>query len=971
MTQTFLNQVATHIFNRHGKNLGQVAVIVPTRRSAFFLLKELAEITDQAVLSPEVLAIDDFVENATSLQIEDPVHLMLELYESFKEIDPTLAFERFMGWSAVLMSDLDKIDQYLVDTRFLFDYLSEAKALERWQEALPSGKTLETKGGTKTYFELFQNLQNLYLRFRKRLTEKGKAYRGMIYRQLAEDPDVDFLSNKQYEKVFFVGFNAFTEAEKRIVQRLVKKDLGEVLWDTDTYYMRLNQGMEAGKILRDYERSGKFGPWNWTTDHLTTGAKDITLYGVPNNTLQTKVAGQLYLDMLAEDHPEKPVLTAIVLADENLLVPMLHSLDPSIKDVNVTMGLSMRNSLLYTLIDSIFELQENAVTFKNKTGRQVTVPKFSHHSIDKILNHPFIRHYENIALEKDQEGLTILQKTQHYIANNNRVYLSSAELLELAGNEPIFKVLFTHWNKNQPGQVISTFYALIDLLRGVYKAYSNALETEYLYLFYTLLQQFEQTIAERPEILSFRTLRGFLYELIRQTSIPFSGEPVSNLQILGMLETRALDFERIIILSANEGVLPKAKRQNSLIPYEASQVVGLPTQLHQEAVMSYHFYRLLQRASEVHLLYVNTTTASGTGEKSRFIQQIEHELTAYNENIKLKHKVVQFEPKEPVSINETIAKDAQVIASIKDYLGGKGLYPTHLNELIRCSMQFYLKHVVGVKEKREVEEELGMDKIGTWLHESMEQLDQEYFIPGIDPSEEEIKVILHRRFQALFLGYVIDQGLNHIYYQVGEQQVIKFVQHQMQQQPRRKILATEQTLRTTLSLKLRGELLKVNIGGKIDRIELDKGNKLLVMDYKTGSVDVNKGTRLNDPGLQDDLLKTNSDLKMGYVRQLWMYEFLVYRKMLEESGLELGDQRYALAAYSVQSGFYSFRKPQEIFANPLQLTGAEQNPQAYMEKTQELLTEILDSLLDPSIPFSKTEDKNICLYCDYKGICGR
>ncbi|PWJ57324.1 PD-(D/E)XK nuclease superfamily protein [Dyadobacter jejuensis] len=969
--QSFLNRVAQHIYSRHPQTLGNVGVVVPTRRSAFFLLQELSKVTQEAILSPDVLAIDDFVESATNLRIEDPVHLMLELYEAYKEIDPQLTFERFMGWAAVLMSDLDKIDQYLVDTRYLFDYLSESKALERWQMALPEGKTLESQGGTKQYFALFENLQELYLKFRERLTLQGKAYRGMIYRQLAQNPDFDLKANQKYERIYFVGFNAFTEAEKSIIQSLVKQNLAEVLWDTDSYYMRLNEGMEAGKILRDYQQSGKFGPWNWTTDHLTTSSKNITFYGVPNNTLQTKVAGQLYVDMLLADEPENPIPTAIVLADENLLVPMLHSLDPCIKDLNVTMGLSMKNSLLYTLIDSIFELQENTISIKTKDARVVNIPKFNHQSIDKVLNHPFIRHYENKVLRKEGVSLTVVQDTLHYIENFNKVYLSAEELIELGQQDPMFQILFTHWNKKNPQQVLDTFYGLIDLLRVVYKDYSNALETEYLYLFYTLLKRFEQTIAERPEILTFRTLRGFLYELIRQTAIPFSGEPISNLQILGMLETRALDFERVIIISANEGILPKAKRQNSLIPHEASQAVGLPTQLHQEAVMSYHFYRLLQRAKDVHLLYVNTATANSTGEKSRFLQQIEFELSLYNQEITLSHRSVRFEGKEVPEVDTAIEKDPQLIQAIRAYLGGKGLYPTHLNTLIRCSMQFYLTHIVGVQEKREVEEELGMDKIGTWLHESMETIDREYFIKEQDPSEAEIRQVLRAKFEERFSGYITDQGLNRIYYQIGEQQVLRFLKHQMEQQPRRKVVATEQALRTQIELVLQGEVTKVNLGGKIDRIELDDQQKLLVMDYKTGSVQIAKGTKLNDSELQDNILTTDGDLKMGYVRQLWMYEYLVYRKMLEENGLRLGKDSYNMDQNRVQSGFYSFRTPTDLIANPLILTGTEGNAQEFMKKSEELLKDILDRLLDPDIPFSKTDDLNICQYCDFKGICGR
>lgn len=967
--QSFLNLVAKRILDNHN-SLERVSIIVPTRRAAFFLMQELAKETSEAVISPNIKAVDDFVESICTLEIEDPVHLLFDLYETFREIDPEVQFDRFMGWASVLLNDLDRIDQYLVKADYLFDYLSEANAIARWQATLPEGKTLQSEGGSKQYFSLFENIKLVYHSFRNRLLEKGKAYRGMAYRELAEDVNALLLERPEFDKLYFAGFNAFTESERSIVSSLVKVGKAEVFWDTDEYYMSVNPGVEAGKSLRDYQKSRSFGEWNWTTNHLLNSEKDITVYGVPNATLQTKVAGQLYQQMKAWDDPENPVPTAIVLADENLLLPMLYSLDESVVDLNVTMGLSMRNSLLYTLVDSIFELQQNAVEFRSKSGKMIRIPKFGHKSINKVLNHPFIRHYEHVMLLPASTGPTIIQKTLWAITRENQVFLSSEELLDLSENHPLFQILFTNWQKNNSKQVISTFYKLIELLRDVYKDYKNALETEYLYLFYTLLKQFEQTIEEKTELITLRTLRSFMFELIRQTKIPFSGEPVSNLQIMGMLETRALDFERIIILSLNEGMLPQAKRQNSLIPYDAAQATGLPTHQHQEAVMSYHFYRLLQRAKEVHILYTSTNDAPGGGEKSRFIQQVEYELTQYNPLIRIENKVVVLENSHQQELEEFVKKDDALLAIIRQYLENKGLYPTHLNEFIRCSMQFYLKHIVGVKEKEEVEEELGMDKIGTWLHASLERLDQEFFLEEKDPTEDEIKAVLKEEFDRLFKGYVTDLGLNRIYFQIGEHQILAFLKNQMAQTPRRKILAAEQPLNVNISLLLQGIQTPVKIGGKIDRIEQSQEGTLFVMDYKTGSVELTGKQKLTDPFRREEVIRKDPDRKMGYVRQLWMYEYLMYRKMRDEHGLNLLERNYSFGEFAVKSGFYSFRDPKNLISNPLELTEG-LAPQQFIEKSEIILTDILNVMLDPNVPFRKTDDLGTCKYCDFAGICGR
>ncbi|MPR36894.1 PD-(D/E)XK nuclease family protein [Salmonirosea aquatica] len=968
--KTFLREVAEYILSKHPSGLEPVAIVVPTRRAAFFVKQELALATDRPIISPQVEAIEDFVENISTLKVADSVSLLFELFETFKEIDPTIQFDRFMGWASVLLSDLDRIDQYLVKTEYLFDYLSEAKAVERWEANLPEGRTLHDSSGTRHYFSLFENIKQVYQAFRDRLLARDMAYRGMAYRHVAEHVETLLLDQMPHEKVYFVGFNAFTEAEKVIIQKLRKSGKAEVLWDADRYYMSENADVEAGISLRSYQHSVAFGPWQWTHDYLLSSSKKITVYGVPNATLQTKVAGGLYAEMLRDDDPENPIPTAIVLADENLLLPMLYSLDESIEDFNITMGLSLRNSMLYTLIDSIFELQQNVAEFRSKEGKTIKIPKFNHKSVSKVLNHPFIRHYEQIVLRKpDATEPTIIQKVLREINQNNQVFLSTADFMAISDHHPLFKTLFTRWEKDNSNQIIQSFYDLIDLLREVYKEYKNALETEYLYLFYTLLKQFEQTIAHRPEPLGLYTLRAFLYDLIRNTRIPFSGEPVSSLQILGMLETRALDFERVIILSLNEGTLPQAKRQNSLIPFDIAQEAGLPTHLHQEAVMSYHFYRLLQRAKEVHLMYVSTTDALGGGEKSRFIQQLEYELVQYNPAIQLENKMVEFPQMTTETLTQEVPKDAAILENIRTYLTETGLYPTHLNDLVRCSMKFYLSRLVGVQSKEEIEEELGMDKIGTWLHASLEKLDQDYFLLGNDPSEEQIKAVLTTEFQEQFQGYVTEMGLNRIYYQIGEQQILAFLAHQMQGQKRRKIVAAEQKLSTELSLNINERSLMVKLGGKIDRVEKDEANKLFVMDYKTGSVELNQETRSTLQDRKEKLL-TSAELKAGYARQLWFYKYLVYKNVANPEGLSLGEETYRLPDSRVQSGFYSFREPTKMFENQLEITDTD-DPQAFIEESETLLRQMITDLLNPDLPFTQTRDIKLCEYCDFRGICAR
>lgn len=942
---TFLHQVADYLLKNQSEDLADLEVVLPTRRSVFFLKQELANLATIPVFSPVIQAIDDFVANLSPFETADPVSLILELYESFNTIDSSLSFERYMRWASVLLSDFDRIDQYCVATAPLFEYMTEARSLERWKEELPEGRELIMTSGSKPFFLLFEKIQQVYHLFRERLTEQKKAYRGMMYRHLAENMGSIIPDGSKTKRYIFVGFNAFSESEKMIISHLVEAGKAELLWDTDEYYMEANKNIEGGKYLREYRYQKVFGEeWKWTGDSLLKGEKKITVYGVPNATLQTKVAGRIYAEMTQADAPGTEVPTAILLSDENLLTPMLYSLEKEVEDLNVTMGLPLKGSLLFTLVDSIFELQRNTIE-----NQQITGVQYNHQFITRVINHPFIRQYEVSKLERDNRGLTGLQRLQKEIVTNNRVFLSSDELFKIGNHHPLFINLFTRWDKNDSTQAIRSFYDLIDLLREVYRENKQAIETEYLYLFYTLLKQFEISLEKKQEKITLSTLRTFLYELIRQVKIPFSGEPVSNLQLLGILETRALDFDRMILLSVNEGVLPPPRRLNSLIPADIAAEAGLPTYQNQEAIISYHFYRMLQRAREVHILYVDTTDDSGGGEKSRYLLQLEMELRRYNPGIQIEQKGVTFQNRVMEPLGSEIVKDQKIIDAIKLHLATKGLYPTDLNRLIGSSLDFYLTCVLGIKELKQTDEELGMDKLGTWLHKVFEILDLAYFKKGQDPTVEEIKTVLKNEFEDQFHGYVTDSGLNSVYYRVGEQQALAFFKSQLHKSPRHRVLAAEQHLRFEIQLHIKDEVVPVKLGGKIDRVELAPDGRLYIMDYKTGKVELKGKKELNDEVLQSEILLKDTNYTTGYVRQLWLYQYLILRAMAQDGGWKLDDDVFAIASNPISAGFYSLRSPDKLFENPLQFSD-DNSPVYYIKKTEELLSRIVEDLLDPAIP---------------------
>lgn len=1008
---TFLRQTAQRIFDAHGPSLSDVWVILPTRRAVSVFLDELAALSDRPFLAPHALAVDDFITQAAGVQLIDSVSLLFELYDVFRQIDPLVEFEQFIGWASVLLADFDRIDQYLISPTELFSYLTAARRLEQWNLDLPpNAKPIVETPGTTRYFKLFENLQTTYQALHQRLNEQGLAYRGMAYRLLAQHVESLIRDNLAYERIYFVGFNALSRAEEHIIRVLVDAQKAELIWDADQYYMN-DWRQEAGEFLRKYQENGWFFSKQNHQDlaqlsaNLLGTEKNIRVVGVPNASMQAKVAGKIYQEWeesrkagkqegeatdaaLASLSSSLPFLrssskTAIVLADETLLVPVLYALDETVTDLNVTMGLSLRSSLLFTLVDTLFEMQRTVHEFRTKDGRDLKIPKFHHRHVVKVLNHPFVKQYERIralmwpgALSEKGEVLPpepLFQWLAKDIVQKQRVYLTEHELYELGQDDPLIRVLFARWPDEHPIKAIQTFYDLIELLRDVYRTSQDAIEIEYLYLFFSLLKQLEATLDRQTEQVTVRSFRQFLYELIRQTSIPFTSEGRSQLQIMGMLETRALDFDRVIILSVNEGVLPQSRRLNSLIPFDIASELGLPTYREQEAVMAYHFYRLLQRASEIVLLHTTSTDAYGSskGEPSRFIRQIEHELVPKSAGrIRISHPTVRFGHAGTSTVADLtdlrVPKTKDIRANLITLLTTRGLYPSYLNQFVSCSMRFYFSRIVKISEEEDIEEKMGAAEFGSWLHKVMERLDLDYRLKGLPIDETIIKNLLEEEFAQSMKGRVIESGMNLLLYELAQKLMLDF-QRQQNALPGLTVIGTEQTLETFLDVPIDGRVIRVRIAGKVDRIERF-GDQIRIVDYKTGKVSLPDKTPKD---LTEKLLYNGSEDKM---RQVWLYRYLALKNIRDYGGLPLDKAKrdiFPADGLPVEAGFYSFRDVVGGFkSNPVRF-GDNDSPEQYIQDSEELLRQLVRQILDPNEPFKKTDHLEICQYCDYKGICGR
>nr|WP_246597025.1 PD-(D/E)XK nuclease family protein [Pontibacter aydingkolensis] len=957
---------AKYIYEKYKENISDLCIVLPSRRASFFFKTALAQAAPEPIWSPEVYSMEDFIRKLAKTDVVEPINLQLELYDLMREQDPNLDFDQFVTWAGTLLDDFSRIDQNLVDTGKLFDYLSEAKALERWDPKF-LGKDISPT--LKKYFSLWDNIEKTYHNLQQRLFQNKQAYTGMAFRKVARDIE-SIAKSGECLQFIFIGLNSLTASEEKIIKTLLKHDKAEVLFDSDDFYMDENTPNRAGSFLRKYKSTWKLPEWHWQQNLLLTDEKEINVIGVANASMQGKLAGQLLQEIREKD---KHAQVAIVLPDETLLLPVLHSIPDEIPTYNVTMGLSFKGTPLFNLVDLLFEVHLTGVTQLHDSGYKVH--QYHHLSVTKLLTHPFIRRYE-LYLNDDPGQAKyhgMIQQVLEKMVQENKVLIRAEELLELSNHHPLFEILFKSWRDCD--DIIESMYLLIELLREVYSHGRNTIETEYLYIFYTLVKRLDTIFDCREQKISVRSFKKFLYELIGQTRLPFSGEPISEVQIMGMLETRALDFENLIILSVNENVLPAPKRHESLMPYDVLRQFGLPTYAENEGSMAYNFYRLLQRAKRVNLLYVLPSDTYGSGEKSRFILQLQNDLALRNPRITFRDMTAAVEQEQTRKYEEDILieKSPETIAQLKKELE-RGLYPSHMNMYINCSLQYYFARIAKMQEIDEVEEQLGADQFGTIVHQVLEDFFKPHVQSGEPIQAEHVEQMLQAlpaktkaEFSKVTQGAKPERGMNYLLYKVAIEVLEKYLQKlKASDELPLYVLRLEDTLDAILPVQVNGETLQVRIAGKADRIDLT-GHELRVIDYKTGKVEQNQ-LRIKP---EDVGLHFLTDAKYGKARQLWLYEYILHRTLQREPEKILHNaQHVSPLNIDPKSGIISFRNldPGVLSSefNFMEATGKD-----FIPASEQLLSDFVNSMLDPAEPIKKTQDLDVCQWCAYRGICAR
>ncbi|GAA3932312.1 PD-(D/E)XK nuclease family protein [Hymenobacter algoricola] len=969
-TTSFLAQMARDLTTRFApEDLSELVVVVPTRRAVVYLKNELAMATGagEALWSPRVAAMEDYMTELAGVQVEEPITLQLMLFDILRDIDPSLDFDRFVGWSGLLLQDFSSLDQNLAPADKVFEYLSQAKALERWElSEAPAAQSM-----TGAYFRFWDDLQKVYKQLRQRMLAGHVAYPGMAYRLAVEKLTARLSQGEQLPYHVFLGLGYLSRAEERLIQLLLKDRRAEVQFDGDAFYLDHDSPNRAGQHLRRYRKNWELpneafgGPAN-----LLRGLeREVRFVGVANASMQGKVAGQL----LAEARQRHPTGTvAIVLPDETLLLPVLHGLPPAaVPDYNVTMGLSFQSTPLFNLVDLLFEVHLTGIR-EGADGQDYGVPRYHHLAVTKLLGHPFLRRFQlwQNRQEDQPQYHGLLDKVCREIVRRNAVLLPATELEELGQHHPLIEALFKTWDTCD--DIIAACYTLINLLKQVYQDQHSAIEAEYLYLFFTLVKRLDSVFDCREQRLSVRSFRRFLYDQMTSTRLPFSGEPIADIQVMGLLETRALDFDHVIILSCNENVLPAPKRHGSLFPYDLLSQFQLPTYADHEAATAYTFWRLLQRARHVDLIHVLPgAEGTRTGERSRFLLQLEHDLAPQNPNLTLLRLTAAAVEDEALTDGYegdlVLEKDPEMLAALRARLEN-GLSPSALNEYLKCSLRFYFNRLAKFSENDEVEEKLGADGFGTAVHKALEML----LLPFAEDSREltaaDIPGLLLRvpkevadaLWQAEEEHHARpDEGLNHVLGQVAEQLVRRYLESlpgQPDVLPLR-IKGLETRLHATVFVPLAdGSQLNLRLIGTADRLDELPDGRLRVVDYKTGLVRATE-LRLNSKGdaaAARHKLLTDADSGPEKVRQLWLYRY-----MLESQDRPAADAAI-MSLRSIGEGL--------LTADMSFLTA---EGQSFRAASEELIGEFARRILDPQEPIRKTDDLKRCEYCPYRGICAR
>lgn len=958
--ESFLKLVAADLYKHTEGNLAHTAVVFPNKRAGLFFNEYLAQESESPIWSPAYVSISELFRSLSPWEVGDPVKLVCELYKIFRrETQSTETLDDFYFWGEMLISDFDDADKNKVDTDKLFSNLQDLRNImddytfidDEQEEAIRQffqNFSIERRTALKERFiSLWDVLGNIYKGFRESLASQNIAYEGMMYRHVIEHLNVDKLP---YEKYVFVGFNVLNKVEHTLFTQL--KDAGKAVfyWDYDEFYMKENRQAvthEAGEFIRRNLRDFP-SPLSGELFKNLSKPKEVHYIASSTENAQARYLPQWIRNNLTT--PEKE--TAVVLCNEALLQPVLHSLPAEVKHVNITMGFPLSQTPVYSFLIALLELHTHGFNFKS--GR------YTFQSVVTLLKHPYTRQLTGQAelLEKE-------------LTRNNRFYPLPGEL----GKDEFLTRLFTPLSGNL--NLCIRLSETLQQVAGIYQANTsgtedtdafNQLYRESLFKAYTTINRFRTLIEEDELTVQSETFRRLLVKVLSATNIPFHGEPAIGMQVMGVLETRNLDFRHLVLLSVNEGQLPKSGGDSSFIPYNLRKAFGMTTIEHKIAVYAYYFYRLLQRAERITLMYNTSSDGLNRGEWSRFMLRF---LIEWPHPITRQFLEAGQSPQgtSPITVEKTpdVMRRMQSLFDVRTNPKAK-FSPSALNYYLDCPLKFYYRYVAGLSAPDEVSAEIDSATFGSIFHYAAEHIYKDLTTHGKVINKEALETLLRNEvklqdyvdtaFKKLFFNVPQNEKPEYNGVQLINSAVIARYLKQLLQNDLRyapfTFIASEMEVDEPIDIQTPKGVIKSRIGGIIDRMD-SKDGTLRIVDYKTG------GDADTPPHVESLFIPDKK--RSNYVFQTFLYAAIMCRKQptMKIAPALLYIHRAATETYSPVIQMGEPRKPKE----------AVEDFSKYEKEYRERLQGLLEEIFNPEKSFTQTEIIEKCTYCDFKALCKR
>jgi len=960
----FLEKIAKSLYTEFGNSLSTHCLVFPNIRAGLFFLKYLAAEIDKPVWTPAIMSINDLFRSQSSLRPADNEILLFELYKVYRKIKKSHeSFDDFYFWGDMLLNDFDDIDKYLADASRVFRNVQELKKIDEqfggltkeqteiirrfWTNVNPEKLTREKAG----FLSVWAILTELYTEFRSLLKEKKLGYEGMIFRDVVEDLNHKDSTGMKWDVVHFIGFNALNECEKEIMTRLKKEGKARFYWDYDNSYISGSRLNSAGYFLRaNLALFGNNMPEDWNYDTLLSqnnGNIKRQTIDTSSDVGQVKLIPELIAE-LTDLTDENAHETAVILADENLLIPVLSSLPENITDINITMGYPLRHTSVYNLVRRLLDLQHRA---RKENGTLL----FNHQDVIKVLKDSLI-----LELLDEQENEIINEITEKNLLWIPSDILSRTQNLSLFFNKPSSPALLSAYLK----EILSLIGSQANAEDGEPENVSvqKKIRNEFIYSVILSLNRLDAVTSGEEVSLSVETWSRILDRLLRIQSVPFSGEPLSGIQIMGILESRTLDFKNIIMLSVNEGILPAVTVSSSFIPFTLREAFGLPSINHQESIYAYHFYRLLHRAENVTFLYNSDSEGLKSGEVSRFLLQMKYDPVR-----KPEFKNLSFVIKNQSTVNTILERteehNLRLISRFTNDGSGKKKYfsPSAINTWLNCRMKFYYRYVNELEEKEKITEEIDPAMLGTLLHSAIKKLYEKYKGKVLDNSALDALLINKRDIFAVIVDAIREnfKRENNSIVAVNEliirDVLLVFIERILLRDKAAApltILSFENPVGFPVTLRTDKSDIKLWVGGKIDRVDI-KGGITRIIDYKTGKI----SDSVNSTGA---LFEDDRDKELDG----WLQTLLYCEAYLAE----IPEAVVAPAVYKLKKLQGDDLSEKLIFKDGL-----------IVEDYRVVRAEFIDCLMQTigvifgmDEPFVMTEDTwSKCRFCPYKKLCQR